>query len=111
MPGDLVLAEVEDTQLPVTGNVNFLPTESAGQLLLFGLTGCAESPSLILPGIEMSPPGDTPISGGTRDHEFTSVRVMALRPKADGELADRSNGTVVLAVFDAESATGPRGRD
>jgi hypothetical protein len=61
----------EETQVPVNGNVNFLPSESAGQPLLFGLTGRAESTGLVLLGVEMSPPGDTPLSVGTPDHEFT----------------------------------------
>jgi len=48
---------VEDTQLPVTGNVNCLPAESAVQPLLFGLIGRAESPTPVLLGVEMVPPG------------------------------------------------------
>jgi hypothetical protein len=50
LPGGLVLAVVEDTHLPFTSNVNCLPTESAGQPLLSGLTGRAESPGPVLPG-------------------------------------------------------------
>jgi hypothetical protein len=34
--GGLVLAVAEDTQLPVTGNVNFLQAESAVQPMLSG---------------------------------------------------------------------------
>lgn len=59
------------TQLPVTGNVNFLPTESAVQPLLSGFIRRAESPGLVLPRVEMVPPGDTRVSGGTGDREFT----------------------------------------
>jgi hypothetical protein len=74
LPGGLVLAVVEDTQLPVTGNVNCLQTQSVGQAMLFGLTRRVESPGLVLLGVEMVSLGDTPVSGGTRDQEFTPPR-------------------------------------
>jgi hypothetical protein len=68
-----VLAVVEDTQLPVTGNVNCLQPQSAVQPLPFGFIRHAESPGPVFPGVEMVAPGDTPVSGGTRDQEFTRL--------------------------------------
>jgi len=76
LPGDLVLAAAEDMQLPVTGNVNCLQTESAVQPFLFGLIGRAESPGLVLLEAEMVPSGDTPVPGGIRHHEFTPLWVI-----------------------------------
>jgi hypothetical protein len=69
LPGSLVLAVVEATQLPVTGNANCLQTESAGQPLLLGLTGRAESPGPVPLWVEMVPPGGYTGLCGTRDQE------------------------------------------
>jgi hypothetical protein len=44
--------------------------------MLFGLTRRVESPGLVLPGVEMVSPGDAPVSGGTRDQEFTPPPVI-----------------------------------
>jgi hypothetical protein len=46
-----------ETQLLVTGSVKCLQTQSVGQAMLFGLTRRVESPGLVLPGVEMIPPG------------------------------------------------------
>jgi len=56
-PGDLVLAVAGETQLLVIGSVKCLQTQSVGQAMLFGLTRRVESPGLVLPGVEMVPPG------------------------------------------------------
>jgi hypothetical protein len=74
LPGSLVLAVVEATQLPVTGNANCLQTESAGQPLLLALTGRAESPGPVPLWVEMVPPGDTPVSAGPGTKKETQNR-------------------------------------
>jgi hypothetical protein len=48
-----------------------LQTQSAVQAMLFGLIRRVESPGLVLPGVEMVPPGIHRVCGGTRDQEFT----------------------------------------
>ena len=87
-----------ETQLLVTGNVKCLQTQSAVQAMLSGLIRRVESPGLVLPGVEMVPPGiHRSVAGpGIRSSPRPGCSEGdAGAPNRKGELADMPNEIVI----------------